>query len=346
MPKVSIIVPVYKTEKYLDRCVKSLVEQTLRDIEIILVDDGSPDNCPLLCDEWAKKDGRIRVIHKENAGVGMARNAGLDAACGEYIGFIDSDDYTDKNMYARLFEAAEKYSAELVMSCMCFDGGNMFSGGGIEKFDNFTEETLFSSKDDINRLALGIAGAAPNGKYDSQYSMSVCKNIYKADTLKKSGVRFLSEREILSEDALFLLDFTNCIERAAGISDALYYYVRNGNSISKSYDPDRIKKCLIFLGEIEKRIKHIDGYELYFNRLVQAFGRVLCSQEIMNAKENNIGYFELRGRLKTICNLNIISSSLKNYPIFRLPKMQAAFAFMIKHKLYFLQVLAVVLRSR
>ena len=101
-PKISVIVPVYKTEGLLDRCVESIVGQTYKNLEIILVDDGSPDNCPAMCDEWAEKDSRIRVIHKENGGVSSARNAALDIATGDYIGFVDSDDWIEPEMYASL----------------------------------------------------------------------------------------------------------------------------------------------------------------------------------------------------------------------------------------------------
>ena len=93
MDLISVIVPVYKVEKYLDKCVQSIVDQTYRNLEIILVDDGSPDNCPAMCDAWAEKDDRIRVIHKENGGLSDARNAGMAIATGEYIGFVDSDDW-------------------------------------------------------------------------------------------------------------------------------------------------------------------------------------------------------------------------------------------------------------
>ncbi len=102
---ISIIVPVYNVEKYLDRCVESIVNQTYTNIEIILVDDGSPDNCPTICDEWAKKDNRIRVIHKANGGLSDARNAGLAVASGEYIAFVDSDDWIDTQMYKVLYES-------------------------------------------------------------------------------------------------------------------------------------------------------------------------------------------------------------------------------------------------
>lgn len=102
MPKLSIIVPVYKVEAYLDACVKSILDQTYTDLELILVDDGSPDRSGALCDSWAERDSRVRVIHKENGGVCSARNAGLDAAKGDYIAFVDSDDWIEPEMYARM----------------------------------------------------------------------------------------------------------------------------------------------------------------------------------------------------------------------------------------------------
>lgn len=95
MPLVSVIIPVYKTERYLHRCIDSLVNQDYKNIEIILIDDGSPDHCGNICDEYAKKDKRIRVIHQENQGISVARNAGIKKSCGEYICFVDSDDYVD-----------------------------------------------------------------------------------------------------------------------------------------------------------------------------------------------------------------------------------------------------------
>ncbi len=102
MDLISIIVPIYKVEEYLDKCIESIVNQTYTNLEIILVDDGSPDNCPLMCDEWAKKDSRIKVIHKTNGGLSDARNAGLSVATGSYIGFIDSDDWIRSDMYELL----------------------------------------------------------------------------------------------------------------------------------------------------------------------------------------------------------------------------------------------------
>lgn len=104
MELISVIVPVYKVEPYLDKCISSIVNQTYKNLEIILVDDGSPDNCPAMCDAWAEKDSRIRVLHQRNQGGGAARNAGLDLTSGSLIAFVDSDDYIAPDMYAHLYE--------------------------------------------------------------------------------------------------------------------------------------------------------------------------------------------------------------------------------------------------
>ena len=114
-PEISIIVPVYKVEKYLNECIDSILAQTFTDFELILVDDGSPDNCPALCDAAAEKDSRVRVIHKINGGVSTARNAGLAAAQGNWIGFVDPDDFVDKTYYEKMLRAAKQAGAELAV---------------------------------------------------------------------------------------------------------------------------------------------------------------------------------------------------------------------------------------
>ncbi len=115
MPTISVIIPVYKVERYLDACVASVVGQTYPDLEIILVDDGSPDNCPALCDAWAAKDTRIRVIHRSNGGLSAARNSGLDICTGEYIAFVDSDDRLEPETLERALRAQQRSCADLVL---------------------------------------------------------------------------------------------------------------------------------------------------------------------------------------------------------------------------------------
>lgn len=349
IPKVSIIVPVYNTEKYLKQCIDSIISQTLKDIEIIIIDDGSAQECASFCDELAKSDSRIQVIHKENGGLGFARNSGINAAHGEYIGFVDSDDYIKPMMYETLYTSAVKTDADLAISGICFVGGNTFSQSGdyIEK-NCFEKDTVFE-KGDIKNLLLGVVGALPQESDDSRYGVSVCKNIFKRSLLSEKNIEFFSERKFISEDTLFMVDFIKHAKNVVGINGAFYCYRRNDDSLSKSYKIDRFEKTMIFLSELESHIKDTidkDEYNLYLSRLIQGYGRVLCSQEIIHANDNNIKYPVLKKRLKEICTHEKLSEALKSYPWYQLPKKQAAFAFAMKYKLYFMQKLMVLLRAR
>lgn len=348
-PKVSIVVPVYNTEKYLKQCVDSILAQTLREIEIILVDDGSREECAQLCDELAKNDLRIKVIHKINGGLGLARNSGIEAACGEYVGFVDSDDYIRPEMYGSLYEAAVKNDADLAISGICFVGGNTFSQAGddVEKH-YFDEDTVFEGER-IKTLLLGVVGALPKDPDDSRYGVSVCKNIFRRSLLCEEKIEFFSERKIISEDTLFMVDYIKRIKKAVGIHGAFYCYRRNEGSLSKSYRSDRFDKVLIFLTELEEHIKDMlseEEYRLYLDRLIQGYGRILCSQEIMYVHDQRIKYSILRAHLARICTHETMTAALRSYPWYKLPKKQAAFAFAMKYRLYFIQKLMVLLRAR
>ncbi len=349
LPKVSIVVPVYNTEKYLKQCIDSLTSQTLEEIEIIIVDDGSKEECAFLCDEISKTDSRIKVVHKQNGGLGLARNTGIGVATGEYIGFVDSDDYVDSQMYKSLYDAAVKNDADLCLSGISFVGGNTFSkSGDYTEKHYFDKDTVFENEG-IKELLLGVVGALPNEPDDSRYGVSVCKNIFKRSLLNDRKIDFFSERKIISEDTLFMVDFIKCCKKAVGIYGAFYCYRRNDESLSKSYKADRFEKVLIFLSCLEEHLKDVlkkEEYELYLNRLIQGYARVVASQEIVYAKDKKTGHFTLRGRLEEICTNKKIVCALKKYPWHKLPKKQAAFAFAMKYKLYFLQKLMVLFRAR
>lgn len=348
--KVSVIVPVYNAEEYLKRCVDSLRNQTLEDIEIILVDDSSTDSSLEICKDFSGKDSRIKVIHKENEGAGMARNAALRVATGKYIGFVDSDDFIEPDMFKSLFEKAEENESDLVMSGVMFVDGNMFSQKGDKELKRyFDADTHFESEDELKTLRMGIVGAKPDDVDDSKYGMSIWKNLFKHEIIKKNNITFQSEREMLSEDALFMIDYISCIKKATGIRDAFYNYCRNGDSISKSYKKDRFEKSLVFVSEVEKRFKkdiNPEEYRVYIDRFWQAMCRVICSQEIMHAQESNIKFNELRKRLKNICTNSLTVRTLRSYPIQKLPFSQRVFAYCMKYRMYFLLKVLVELRSR
>ena len=347
--KVSIIVPVYNAENYLDRCIRSLANQTLQNIEIILVDDSSTDSSLKICQGAAEKDNRFVVIHKENEGAGLARSAALSAAKGEYIGFVDSDDFVEVDMFQRLSEKADEYSADLVISGVIFEDGNMFSEAGNRQIKAYFEkDTLFETEDDLKKLKMGIVGALPGDSDDSKYGMGIWKNLFKNDIIKKNNLRFQSERKILSEDALFLIEYIGCIETAIGIKESFYHYCRNGASVSKAYSRDRFQKTVAFVEQVENRfIKDIkqEEYQIYIDRFWQAMCRVTCSQEILHSAEQKNKYPVLRKTLSEICTHPLTVRALTSYPIRTLPFMHRIFAFCMKNHLYFALKILVELRN-
>jgi hypothetical protein len=232
---------------------------------------------------------------------------------------------------------------------MCFVGGNTFDDeGAITRKSYFEADTIFEG-DDMKQLLLGIVGALPHESDDSRYGVSVWKNIFRNDLIRHEKLTFLSERIYLSEDTLFMVDFVKRAKKAVGIPGAYYHYWRNDDSFSKSYREDRFDKCLVFLAELEAHVQDAldpKEYKIYLDRLTQAWGRTICSQEIMHAKEQKIPYSALRRRLHTICTNEKMQQTLKTYPWHRLPIKQAIFAFAMKYRLYFLQKVLVLLRAR
>lgn len=348
--KVSVIVPVYRTEAYLRRCVDSLRGQTLREIQIILVDDGSPDGCPALCDRLAREDSRILALHQENRGAGLARDLGLERAGGEYIGFVDSDDYVLPEMYERLYTAARSSDADMALSGTRYLGGAVFDREGGEEIRNsFAREEVFQGEDGIKKLMLGIAGAAPGEAEDSRYGFAVWKNLYRGETLRQSGVRFRSEREIGSEDVLFQLDFLLLRPRAVGVPGAWYCYCRNGDSFSRSRREGRFDLQKRLIRELELRLSQRAAeqeYRPYLDRQFQAMARVSSIQEAIYAREQGLSRRETEKLLKRICGDCDLQEALKRYPYWRLPPMQAAFAFAMRWRLVDLQRMLVALREK
>ncbi len=157
--KISVIIPVYNVEKYLERCIASVIGQTYRALEIFLIDDGSNDRSGEICDEWKQKDDRIIVIHKENAGQGVARNLALDRATGEYIVFVDSDDYIEENMIFGMLSAAKKHNAELVLC-----GYKVDNGLRIKNVEIRTAETILENLDLMNAYCKGDVFTGPWAK--------------------------------------------------------------------------------------------------------------------------------------------------------------------------------------
>ena len=239
MPKLSIIIPIYNVEKYLDKCVQSAMSQTLQDIEIILVDDESPDGCPQMCDEYAKLDKRIKVVHKNNGGLGFARNSGLDIATGEYVTFLDSDDFVDLCTYEHLYNIVKAENLDAIYY-------------KFKRFSNENEVAVEKPIDDLTKyegenikdLMLDIIASEPSAEVDHKIHCSSCTAMYRFEIIKKNNVRFHSERELISEDLIFNLDLLKYANKIAFNKGAHYHYRINNLSLSNTIRTDRIEKNL------------------------------------------------------------------------------------------------------
>lgn len=278
-PLISIIVPVYNVEKYLNKCVESIVNQTYKNLEIILVDDGSTDNCPRICDEWAEKDSRIKVIHKQNGGVSSARNAGLDNAAGEYIAFVDSDDYIKNDMYEKLYNALMKYNADV---SIC----NMFSYN--RSLILYPE--MFSKKPDILSLYLSDVLCSP-GIPGKLYKKSIIQSV-RFDTSKK-----------ISEDYLFNYHVFKKAENAVAIKDELYCYFNREDSAVNNLDEDMINRWEVTKHILENEPLNESEYQILLNKYAH---ELLCIlRELIKSKNKeliNRNFYKITDEIKFYSN--------------------------------------------
>ena len=213
---VSVIIPVYNVEKYLRRCVDSVLAQTYQNIEIILVDDGSPDGCGAICDEYAKKDGRIKVIHKLNGGLSSARNAGLDIAVGNYIVFIDSDDWVDARFVEVLRNALVDNGADMSACLFC-------RAKDETAVRNFTQKNTEIITEDKFFCAL----------QENSYAGYACNKLFKREIIAKHRLRF-DEKIFNGEDFPFALDYLQYAKKVVFEKQDLYFYFFNQNGIMQT----------------------------------------------------------------------------------------------------------------
>lgn len=322
-PKVSVIIPIYNTEKYLSRCMKSVLKQTLKDIEIILVDDESPDHAPEMCDKYAKADSRIKVIHKKNGGLGYARNSGMELATGEYVAFLDSDDYVDIKMYEALYCVAKEKQCDVVLSGYYF----VDRDGNISDCKNSMAKTVYEN-DGVKKVLFGTLGAAPEDWADNILGMSVWRGIYSLNAIKKNEIQFPSEREYICEDAIFHIDFFAQAKRAAIIEEPMYYYCNNPESLSRVFRKDRFEKDkIVYQKEYEMLEKYgiLDEGKTYIDRMFLTFARVFLTEAVYQ-----LSVKEAMGWIEQIMNDNLLVKILREYPYQKNPKKQRLFNSILK----------------
>lgn len=267
-PLVSVVLPIYNVERFLDRCICSVVNQTYKALEIILVDDGSPDNCPEICDEWAKRDSRIKVVHKKNAGLGYARNTGIAHATGEYICFFDSDDYIELNTVDTCVKAAILEEADIV----CFGNDVLSQKGDLLSVRIPKPSQSTYADEEIRNIAMPnvLSYSAATGE-DWNFSMSAWSAMYAMRVIRESGWRFVSEREIISEDIYSVLEFYQYVRKMVIVPNVLYHYIANPVSLSRIYREDRYEKVKYLAYRLTELSQKMDCEEILRERIACIF---------------------------------------------------------------------------
>lgn len=326
MDLISIIVPVYNVETYLDECVNSLLNQTYKNIEIILINDGSTDRSLEICNKYKLLDNRIRVINKSNEGLGLTRNVGLDNINGKYVTFIDSDDYVDNDLIKNLYNGIRKNNADT-----CIAGFKRVNDAGEVLYRETYDNIVYTNEECINDLLVRMLGSSPS-KSDS-IRMSVWNVLFSVDIIKENGLKFVSEREIISEDIIFDIDYYQHAKKVVLINTASYNYRVNDSSLTNKYRQDRFYKSKILYNELYERINKIykniePTYRI--QRLYFVYIKTCIHQE--NVKISGLKYRQAISNIKKICYDNQIQEIIKTYPINKLKLKQKLFLLFIKYR--------------
>ena len=336
-PQVSIIVPVYNVENYIERCLNSLVNQTFKDIEIITINDGSTDKSLELLNKYAKEDIRISVIDLGDEGVSYCRNLGIEKANGKYIMFVDSDDWIDSSMVEVMYKKAEENKLDLVMCSYIRE----FKDHSKEKIFNLPQEIIYKEDKVKNELLRKLVG--PIKEELSNPEMldalgTVWGKLYRADILKENKIKFVDLKKIGSaEDTLFNIFTFNYLKKVMFLNKSMYHYWRdNPKSVTSQYNPKLKEQRKVFFKYISDFIKE-NNFEQVFeealnNRIctsVLGLGLIECS------KNNKISRINKIKNIKIIINEEYIRNAYKNLELKYFSIHWRIFYFFIKNKMSF-----------
>lgn len=342
-PNVSIIVPVFNTPKnYLQRCVQSLIKQSYENIEIILVDDGSLDECSQLCDSYREMDSRIRVFHKENGGLSSSRNVGIKNARGEYLCFVDSDDYVELSLVEKTYRIAKQKDTDIVI----FSNYDVKTDGEKIKNEIKLSRNYFSGKQDIQELLKMSLGPMPSDPRYAEIPLSPWGRLYKRKLFTNNNIMFKSERDLIYEDLMLLLDLFPFITTCYILNEPLYNYCSNPDSLTRSKDSTRFAR-------IQKQYFYLKNNEPYKSLVFNNPELLLRLKRTMqNYTYNSINQHVRRNNLSSslIFLSNVYKSRLCkeiffNYPVNLLPFKSKIYSICIKKKLFIPLIILIKLKK-
>ncbi len=330
---ISIIVPVYNVEKYLCKCLDSLLHQIYQDFEVIMVDDGSQDSSGKICDKYAENYSHFQVIHKKNNGLGMARNTGMEYATGEYILFIDSDDYLDDDFLVKIYDTLKSNNCDTCKTCF-----RRINEKGIKSIENqILNEVIYKDEDITKKLLPRMIGSSPTIK--DAIPMSVCCTIYSMDIIRKYELKFVSEREWISEDILFNIQYYSVAQKVILSNYIGYNYRVNMNSLTTTYKKNRFEKSILMYLKEQELLKNMGLLETCQYRLDRQFF-IYTKMSLEQMKNSELSKRNKINEIKYICNSEILRNIIKEYPIQKLGIKHKIFLYMLKNKMtYFLYLL-------
>lgn len=325
---IAVVVPVYNVRPYLTQCVDSLLAQTYPFAEIVLVDDGSTDGSGELCDSLASANAVVRVAHKDNAGLGYARNTGLDNVSTDvdYVMFVDSDDWLETNAVEVLVNSMGDVEAD------CVIGGHTKIGknGGVQ-FVFQLDGAIYNGDDIKMGLIPRLCGSAPS--VSDSIPMSVCSSLFKNDLIRDNNLKFPSEREVISEDFVFKFNYLLCSQLVVVSDFTQYCYRTNQGSLTKSYRPDRFEACLHFYDVAYRMIRNAGLLSEGVVRLQKVFLinlRMCISQE--RPRVSGLSRRQCLARIRGQLSDPRVQEVIKAYPVNELRWRQRVFVHLIQHR--------------
>lgn len=328
---ISIIVPVYNAAGYLEECVASLVGQTYKEVEVLLVNDGSTDGSAELCDRLAQTDNRIRVFHKENGGTHTARNLGIEKANGDYVMFIDPDDWFDTDMAQALVQEIKEHDLDVVR----FNYVKEFEDHSVAKTNTFVAEDVCRGElcKKVCRQTIGLIGDEMKNPENLNFLASVCFAAYKRSIIAENNLKFVNIREIATfSDGLFNISFLMRANSFKFIDKCFYHYRKyNAASATSNYRPDFLKRQMIMFGYMEQMVKEINSkecFEAYNNRIA------LSTMEMcLNVTKNRDSLLNKYKEVRKVLNNSAHKNAYKNLKLKNFPLKWKVYYFFAKHRM-------------
>ncbi|MCR4788545.1 MAG: glycosyltransferase [Lachnospiraceae bacterium] len=294
-PKISIIVPVYNAEADLERAVSSLINQTLKEIEIILVDDGSTDQSAEICNRFSREDSRVIAIHKKNEGQGIARNTGLKEAKGEYICFMDSDDHDEPKTCEIAYRSMIESGADLCVFGYCKDDAS----GRIKEIPYITGRE-YEGEEVRTEFLPHFFGDDPSKNELRGFSINM--SCFRNDIIKDNGIEFPSERKVFSEDTAFCLEYCGHVNKVVAVPDILNHYCDKADSFSRGFNPDKMAKTMEMLDVLRAYAARFDVEDIVKIRLsMYVWVNLMSALRSETAHAEVTGSRPAKARIQKLC---------------------------------------------